>query len=100
MGAGRGALQLPLSRKRKKSDVAKYDRLQECLERIKEQTNANGVSNLALPSIGCVDYTLEWTNLAISIDSIFQDSNCTVTVYTAEDQMVRYPETKMSKQMK
>ena len=42
-----------------------------------------------MPRIGCVDDILEWINVAISIDSIFQDSHCTVTVYLPEDEMQR-----------
>ena len=49
-----------------------------------------------MPRIGCVDDRLDWINVAICIDSIFQDSHCTVTVYTPEDEMERYPEVKMT----
>ena len=53
-------------------DVAKYDRLKECLERVRVHANVNGVSHFAMPRIGCVDDRLEWINVAICIDSIFQ----------------------------
>ena len=76
--------------------MAKYDRLKECLERVREHAIVNGVSHLALPRIGCVDERLEWINVAICIDSIFQDRPCTVTVYTPEDEMERYPEVEMT----
>ena len=77
--------------KEKYNDVAEYDRLKECLERFKEHASVNGVSHFAMPRIGCVDDRLEWINVAICIDSIFQDNHCTVTVYTPEDEMEQYP---------
>ena len=49
-----------------------------------------------MPRVGCVDNKLEWINVAICIDSIFQVSHSPVTVYTPEDEMERYPETKMT----
>ena len=82
--------------KEKYTDVAEYDRLKECLERVREHANVNGVSHFAMPRIGCVDDRLEWINVAICIDSIFQDRHCTVTVYTPKDEMERYPEVKMT----
>ena len=75
--------------------MTNYDRLKECLERVREHANINGVSNFGMPRIGCVDDRLEWINVAICIDSIFQDSQCSVTGYTPEDEMERYPEIRM-----
>ena len=83
--------------KEKYTDVAEYDRLKECLERVREHAYVNGVSHFAMPRIGCVDDRLDWINVAICIDSIFQDSHCTVTVYTPEDEMERYPEVKITR---
>ena len=82
--------------KEKNTDVAEYDRLKEYLERVREHASVNGVSHFAMPRIGCVDDRLEWMNVAICIDSIFQHSHCTVTVYTPEDEMERYPEVNMT----
>ena len=76
--------------------MANYDRLKECLERVREHANVNGVSHFAMPRIICADDRLEWINLAICIDSIFQDSHCTVTVYTPEDEMEHYPEVQLT----
>ena len=76
----------------KYNDVAQYDRLKECLKRVRQHANVNGVSHFAMPRIGCVDNRLEWINVAICIGSIFQDSHCTVTVYTPKDEIERYPE--------
>ena len=78
--------------KEKYKDVAEYDRLKECLERVSEHANINGVSHIAMPRISCVDNRLKWINVAICIDPIFQDSHCTVTVYSPEDETERYPE--------
>ena len=82
--------------KEKYNDVAEYYRLKECLERVREHASVNGVSHFAMPMIGCVDDRLEWINVAICIDSIFQNSHCTVTVYTPEDEMEQYPEVNMT----
>ena len=71
-------------------------KLKECLERVREPANFNGVSHFAMPRIGCVDDRLEWINAGICKDSIFQDSHCTVSVYTPEDEMERYPEVNMT----
>ena len=45
--------------KEKYNDVAEYDRLKECLERVKEHASVNGVSHFAMPRIGCVHERLE-----------------------------------------
>ena len=73
--------------KEKYNDVAEYDGLKECLERVREHANVNRVSHFAMPKIGCVDDRLEWINVAICIDSFFRDNHCTVTVYTPKDEM-------------
>ena len=85
--------------KEKYNDVAEYDGLKECLERVRELANVNGVSHFAMPRVGCVDDRLEWINVAICIDSIFQDSHCTVIVCTPEDEMERYPEVRTTQRI-
>ena len=39
----------------KYNDIAEYDRLKQCLQRVREHANVNGVSHIAMPRIGCVD---------------------------------------------
>ena len=92
-------LQPSTGERKKYKDVAGYDRLKESLERVREHANVNGVSLFPMPRIGCVDDRLEWINLSISIDSIFQHTHCTVTVYTPEDEMERYPEVNMTQRI-
>ena len=45
----------------------------------------------AMPRIGVVDDGLEWTNVAICLESIFQDVYCTLTVYTPKTEQDFYP---------
>ena len=48
-------------------------------------------SHLRPNRIGVVDDRLEWTNVAICLESIFQDVYCTLTVYTPETGRDFYP---------
>ena len=50
-----------------------------------------GVSCFAVPRIGVVDDPSQWTNVAIGLESIFQDVQCTLTVYTPETEQDFYP---------
>ena len=50
-----------------------------------------GVSCFAMPRIGAFDDRLEWTNVVICLESIFQDVYCTLTVYTHEAEQDFYP---------
>ena len=44
-----------------------------------------------MPRIGVVDDRLQWTNVAICLETIFQDVYCTLTVYTLETEQGFYP---------
>ena len=70
-------------------EVAKYDTLKVCLLRMKEHASLHGVSKLAMPRIGCVDDELEWANVAICLEVVFQDSYFTISVYTPRDQVLK-----------
>ena len=74
-----------------KREVAIYDTFKENLLRVKEHAISHGVSKLAMPRIGCVDDELEWVNVAICLEVVFQDSFFTITVYTPRDQVQLYP---------
>ena len=50
-----------------------------------------GVSCCAMPRIGVIDDRLEWMNIAICRESIFQDIYCTLTVYTPKAEQDFYP---------
>ena len=65
-----------------KGEVAKYDVLKESLLRVKEHASSPGISKLAMPRIGCVDDELEWLNVAICLEVVFQDSYFTTAVYS------------------
>ena len=77
--------------KEKYTDVAKYDDLKSCLREMSAHAALKGVSCFAMPRIGVVDDRLEWTNVAICLESIFQDVYCTLTVYTPEAEQYFYP---------
>ena len=74
-------------------EVAKYDVLKESLLKVKEHASSHGISKLAMPRIGCVDDELEWVNVAICLEVVFQDSYFTISVYTPRDQEQLYPST-------
>ena len=80
-----------LMTKEKYTDVAKYDDLKSCLKEMSAHAAMKGVSCFAMPKIGVVDDRLEWTNVAICLESIFQDLYCTLTVYTPETEQDFYP---------
>ena len=62
-----------LMTREKYTDVAKYDDLKSCLKEMVAHAALKGVSCFAMPRIGVADDRLEWTNVAICLESIFQD---------------------------
>ena len=80
-----------LMTKEKYTDVAKYDDLKSCLREMNAHAALKGVSCFAMPRIRVVDDRLEWTNVAICLETIFQDVYCTLTVYTPETEQDSYP---------
>ena len=80
-----------LMTKEKYTDVAIYDDLKSCLREMSAHAALKGISCFAMPRIGVVDDRLEWTNVAICFESIFQDVYCTLTVYTPEAEQDFYP---------
>ena len=80
-----------LMTKEKYTDVAKYDDLKSRLREMSAHAALKGVSCFAMPRIGVVDDRLEWTKVAICLESIFQDVYCTLTVYTPETEQDFYP---------
>ena len=75
----------------KYTDVAKFDDLKSCLREMSAHAALKGVSCFVMSRIGVVDDRLEWTNVAICLESIFQDIYCTLTVYTPEADQDSYP---------
>ena len=80
-----------LMTKEKYNDVAKYDDLKSSLREMSAHAALKGVSCFAMPRIGVDDDRLEWTNVAICLESSFQDVYCTLTVYTLEADQDFYP---------
>ena len=74
-----------LMTKEKYTDVAKYDDLKSCLKEMSAHAALKGVTCFAMPKIGVVDDRLEWTNVAICLESIFQDVYYTLTVYNPQN---------------
>ena len=77
--------------KEKYTDVAKYDDLKSCLREISAIAALKSVSCGAMPKIGVADDRLEWTNVAICLETVFRDVYCTLTVYTPETEQDFYP---------
>ena len=75
----------------KHTDVAKYDDSKSGLRDMSAHAALKGVSCFAMPRIGVADDRLEWTNVAICLESIFQDVYCTLTVYTHETEQDLHP---------
>ena len=80
-----------LMTKEKYTDVAIYDDLKSCLREMSAHAALKGISSFAMPRFGMVDGRLEWTNVALCLESIFQDFYCTLTVYTPETKQDFYP---------
>ena len=56
----------------KYSDVAKYDDMKSCLRELSAHAALKGVLCFAMPRIEVVDDRLEWTNVAICLETIFE----------------------------
>ena len=80
-----------LMTKEKYTDVAKFDDLKSCLRELSAYAALKGISCFAMPRIEVVDDRLEWTNVAICLESIFQNVYCTLTVYTPETEQDFHP---------
>ena len=77
--------------KGKYTDGAKYDNLKSCLREMSSHAALKGISCFTMPRIGVVDDRLEGTNVAICLESIFQDVYCTLTVYTPKTEQDFHP---------
>ena len=77
--------------KQKFTDVAKYDDLKSCLREISAHAALKSVSCFTMSRIRVVDDRLEWTNVAICLQTIFQDVYCTLILYTPETEQDFYP---------
>ena len=75
---------------KKHTDVAKFDDLKSCLRELSAYAALKGISCFAMPRIEVVDDRLEWTNVAVCIESIFQDVYCILTVYTPKTEQDFY----------
>ena len=73
------------------TDVAKYDELKSCLREMSAHAALKSVLCFAMPKIGVVDDRLDWTNVAICLETVFQDVYCTLTVYTPKTEQDSYP---------
>ena len=80
-----------LMTKEKYTDVAKYDDLKSCLREMSAHAALKGITCFAMPRIGFVDDRLEWTNVAICLETIFQIVYCTLTKYIPETEQGFYP---------
>ena len=77
--------------KTKYTDVAKYDDLKSSLREMCKHALERGISCFSMPQIGVVDDRLEWPNVAICLESVFQGEYFTITVYTPASEREFYP---------
>ena len=77
--------------KEKYTDVAKYDDLKQCVREMSAHAALKGVSCFAMPRFGVVDDRLQWTNVAICLETIFQDVYCTLTVVYTPKKLNKIP---------
>ena len=77
--------------KEKYTDVAKYDDLKSCLREMSAHAALKGVTCFVMAKIGVVNDRLDWTNVAICLESIFQDEYCILSVYTPETEQDSHP---------
>ena len=67
---------------KKHTDAAKSDNLESYLRELSAQAALKGFSCFAMPRVGVVVDRLEEKNVAICLESIYQDVYCILTVYT------------------
>ena len=84
--------------KEKYTDVARYDDLKQCLREMSAHAALKGVSCFTMTRIEVVDDRLEWTNVAVCLELIFQDICCTLTVYTAKTEQDFYQNSSNSRE--
>ena len=77
--------------KEKYTGVAMYDDLKSCSGEMIAHAALKSILCFAKPRIAVVDDHLELANVAICLESIFQDIYCTLTVYTFETEQDIYP---------
>ncbi len=58
-----------------------YDTLQQSLEALKKYCEANDITDLAMPAIGCGLDRLEWEKVSNMIKAVFEDIDVNITVY-------------------
>ena len=59
-----------------------YETLGSSLRAMKEHCDANNITTVSMPRIGCGLDGLQWSKVSDQIRDIFGSSNITVTVYT------------------
>lgn len=59
---------------------AKYKKLRACLEDMKDEMEANLVTKVAMPKIGCGHEGLEWDKVREIIEEVFEDTNAEILV--------------------
>lgn len=59
-----------------------YDTLRQSLEAMREHIEANSVTELSIPRIGCGLDKLEWPKVTDILKEVFAKSALTITVYT------------------
>ncbi len=59
---------------------AKYKKLRTCLEDMKDEMEANFVTKVAMPKIGCGHEGLEWDRVREIIEEVFEDTDIEILI--------------------
>ena len=71
--------------KEKYTVVANYDDLKSCLRKVCANASLKRVSCFTMPRIGVVDDNLEWANVAICLETIFQEVDGTFLTFNTPE---------------
>ncbi|XP_055000334.1 ADP-ribose glycohydrolase OARD1 isoform X3 [Sorex araneus] len=67
--------------KKRASHKPAYENLQKSLEAMKSHCLQNGVTDLSMPRIGCGLDGLQWENVSVMIEEVFEATDIRITVY-------------------
>ncbi|MEJ1287979.1 O-acyl-ADP-ribose deacylase 1 [Cricetulus griseus] len=68
--------------KKRASHKPTYENLRKSLEAMKSHCLKNGVTDLSMPRIGCGLDRLQWENVSVIIEEVFEATDIKITVYT------------------
>lgn len=67
--------------KQKKTDKANYNNYKQVLNHARKLLQRNGIERISMPRIGCGGNKLDWAEMKQVIESCFEGTNITITVF-------------------